>query len=95
LPVKRVQVRIVDSGPGIPEEHLPGLFERGSPLRKTASKHQGGGLGLLIARRILELHGCSIGASNNRGTGATFEFELPVVARPLNSNLSSAPVSAS
>ena len=72
-----VKVCIKDSGVGIPEEHLPGLFERDSMLRKAPRKHTGGGLGLLISKRILELHSSDIEAFSSDGNGAIFMFNLP------------------
>ena len=86
-----VRVWVSDTGTGIPDELLFGLFERESPLRRTSSKLQGGGLGLLIARRILELHGGTIQATSREGQGATFEFDLPVAPMPPNPSLESNP----
>lgn len=72
-----VVVRVADTGSGIAEEHLPGLFERGSPLRQSPAKGRGG-LGLLISKRILQLHGSAIEAGSEPGGGAVFAFSLPV-----------------
>ncbi|MGR8929853.1 MAG: ATP-binding protein [Gammaproteobacteria bacterium] len=72
-----VRICIKDSGAGIAQEHLPGLFERDSVLRKTPRKHSGGGLGLLISKRILELHGSDIEAFSREGNGTMFMFNLP------------------
>ena len=71
-----VEVRVVDTGAGIAAEHLPGLFERGSPLRRSA-RRSGGGLGLRIAGRILVLHGTRISVASEAGRGTTFCFALP------------------
>lgn len=74
-----VIIRVTDTGEGIAEEHLPGLFERHSTLRQSSSKrHGGGGLGLLITKRILQLHGSHIEASSKPGEGASFTFNLPI-----------------
>jgi signal transduction histidine kinase len=71
-------VRIADTGDGIAQEHLAGLFEHHSPLRQSSSKnHGGGGLGLLITKRILQLHGSTIEALSKPGQGAIFTFSLP------------------
>lgn len=73
-----VTVRVMDTGKGIAEENLGGLFERHSPLRQSTSRtHGGGGLGLLITKRILELHGTTIEAFSKPGQGAMFTFSLP------------------
>ena len=71
-----VEVRVADTGAGIAAEHLPGLFERASPLRRSAHR-SGGGLGLRIAGRILVLHGTRISVASEAGRGTTFRFALP------------------
>lgn len=79
-PDRVVVVRVSDTGSGIAEEYLPGLFERDSPLRRIPGKTHGGGLGLLITKRILQLHDSTIAASTGEGRGAMFTFNLPTVA---------------
>lgn len=73
-----VEILIADNGSGIPEDFLPGLFERGSPIRRMAAR-RGGGLGLLIANRILDLHGSAIRAASRVGEGTRISFVLPRV----------------
>ena len=74
-----VTVKVSDTGSGIAEEHLATLFERGSPLCQSRGKnHDGGGLGLLITKRILQLHNSTIEAMS-AGYGATFVFSLPSI----------------
>jgi signal transduction histidine kinase len=70
-----VQVR--DRGPGVPEDRLSRIFER---FERAASKrHYGGmGLGLYVARQIVEAHGGTITASNSTGGGACFTVRLPL-----------------
>ncbi len=72
-----IEVRVSDTGHGISPEHLPGLLVRGSPLRLMAAK-RGGGLGLLIASRILTLHGSRINAASRAGHGTSISFVLPM-----------------
>ena len=74
-----VEVRVADTGAGIAAEHLPGLFERDSPLRKNANRGHGG-LGLLIAKRILALHGTRMAVASEAGRGTVFSFVLPAGA---------------
>jgi len=74
-----VMICVEDSGVGIAHEHLPSLFARDSVLRKSPRKHSGGGLGLLISKRILELHGSTIDATSDQGSGAKFSFNLPYI----------------
>jgi signal transduction histidine kinase/ActR/RegA family two-component response regulator len=73
----RLTVR--DSGPGIEPRFLPHVFEAFRQADGTASREHGGlGLGLAIAKQLVELHGGTINAySSGRGTGATFEVYLP------------------
>lgn len=71
-----IEICVSDTGEGIAAEDLSGLFERGSPLRQMAIQ-RGGGLGLLIAKRILALHGCSISAASRIGQGTQISFKLP------------------
>ena len=73
-----VTVRIADNGPGIPDAELPYLFERfwrGEPSRSR--KTGGAGLGLAIARRILEAHRGRMWAEKTLGGGLTLGFWLP------------------
>ncbi len=74
-----VRVSVVDRGPGIPTEELPALFKpfyRGSTPLPPGER--GTGLGLPIARRIVEAHGGKIGVESQPGHGSTFWFTLPV-----------------
>ncbi len=72
-----IEVRVDDTGQGISEEQLPGLLVRGSPIRRMATQ-RGGGLGLLIANRILHMHGSAIQAASRIGEGTSISFILPV-----------------
>jgi len=75
----QVRITIRDSGPGIPPEHLPHIFDRfykADPARATAAT-SGSGLGLSIVRAIVERHGGTVTAGNAPGGGAIFEFLLP------------------
>jgi signal transduction histidine kinase len=77
-----VEVRVADTGVGIPEEHLPRLFERFYRVDAARSRGDGGtGIGLAIARSVIEAHGGRIWAESSPGHGSVFAFELPV-ARP-------------
>jgi PAS domain S-box-containing protein len=81
---KVLEITISDTGPGIPKEVLPLMFERfiskrpdGSPGKVTVS--QGTGLGLFISRSIARAHGGDIVAYNNpSGKGATFAVTIPI-----------------
>jgi two-component system, OmpR family, sensor histidine kinase ChvG len=75
-------VTVADRGPGIPAAHLERVFERFFTYRPGSdSRRDHTGLGLAIARAIVEGHGGSISVSNREGGGATFEVRLPVGQR--------------
>jgi len=70
-----------DTGPGIPAEHLPYLFDRFYRVDSGRSRDQGGsGLGLNIAHWIAESHGGQIAVASEVGKGTTFTVRLPVFA---------------
>ncbi len=72
-----VEVSIEDQGPGIPEEELPYIFERFYRVEKSrAKKHGGLGLGLSIAKQIIELHGGEIAVESKPGQGSRFYFRI-------------------
>jgi len=74
-----VQVRVVDDGPGIPQDQLERIFDRFHRAPGTASQRAGGtGLGLAIARAIIEEHQGRIWAESQPDQGATFYISLPI-----------------
>jgi two-component system phosphate regulon sensor histidine kinase PhoR len=71
-----VATSVEDDGPGIAAEELPGIFERFSRAAGSTGI-VGSGLGLMIARQIVEAHGGSIGVESAVGRGSRFWFRLP------------------
>ncbi len=71
---RKIEIRITDTGRGIPEEHLPRLFD---PFFTT--KEKGTGLGLALVYGIVSRHKGSIRAESQLGRGATFILQLPVL----------------
>ena len=72
-------LKVWDTGPGIPPEHLPHIFDRFYRVDSGRSREQGGsGLGLNIARWVVESHGGALTAESEPGQGATFTARLPV-----------------
>jgi signal transduction histidine kinase len=77
-----VTVTVRDSGPGIPEESLPFVFERFYRADKARARAEGGsGLGLAIARQLAQAHGGELTAENAPQGGAVFTLSLPVARR--------------
>jgi signal transduction histidine kinase len=75
-----VRIGVADSGPGIPPEHLPRVFDRfykADPSRSVSAASSGSGLGLSIVKAIVERHGGTISAVNTPSGGAMFEIVLP------------------
>ena len=74
-----VRVDVFDSGPGIPEDSLPKVFEQFYRAEQSRSRARGGGsgLGLTISKAVVEAHSGVIGAENRAEGGARFYFVLP------------------
>jgi heavy metal sensor kinase len=76
---ENVKVEISDTGPGIPTEALPHIFERFYRVNPSRERAEGGfGLGLAIARSIAEQHHGSIEVTSEPGHGSTFIVRLPL-----------------
>ena len=76
----RVRISVSDTGPGIAPETMPRLFEQFYTGRTSSSHHNiGTGLGLTIAKGIVEAHGGNMEVESEIGRGSTFSFTLPVV----------------
>jgi signal transduction histidine kinase/CheY-like chemotaxis protein len=78
------RIRVEDDGPGIDPEFLPHVFERFRQKDSSGTRRYGGlGLGLAIVRRLVELHGGGVSASNRAsGTGAVFTVTFPLAEVP-------------
>ena len=82
---ERVRFWVKDTGPGIPPEEQPRLFEKYARL-STGKRVKGIGLGLAYCRLAVEAHGGEIGVESTPGQGATFFFTLPVASSPQPGN---------
>jgi len=75
-------ISIIDQGIGVSPEYFDHIFERFYRVRNTASRQYSGiGMGLFVAKAIVEAHGGQIGFYSNQGIGSTFYFTLPRVPR--------------
>ena len=75
------EIRIEDSGPGVPAEFLPRIFERFSQADGSSTRKHGGlGLGLAIVRHLIELHGGTVSAENRgENGGAVLTVRIPAM----------------
>ena len=74
-----VEISVADNGEGIPEEDLPNIFERFYRVDRSRARATGGsGLGLTIAKYLIEAHGGKIWVQSELGKGSCFSFTLPV-----------------
>jgi signal transduction histidine kinase len=81
--VQGPRIEVVDTGPGIPPESIPRLFERFYQVDPSLTRQHGGaGLGLAIARALVEAHEGLIGVESELGRGSTFWVSLPASAAP-------------
>lgn len=80
---RRLLIEVVDNGVGIPEAEIPLLFKEFARLSpRPTGGEKSSGVGLSIARQLVELHGGKIGVKSKVGQGSLFWFELPIKAPP-------------
>jgi len=75
-----MELSVTDTGSGVPKDALPRLFDRFYQVdesRAGGEKH-GAGLGLAIAKEIIQAHGGRIGVRSQSGQGTTFTINLPL-----------------
>jgi signal transduction histidine kinase len=87
-----LQLTVADTGAGIPPDDLPYVFERFYRVDRSRVRATGGaGLGLTIARRLVDAHGGTIGVESELGKGSRFTFTLPKKAPPSPHDLAAPP----
>ncbi|MFL5420100.1 MAG: ATP-binding protein [Myxococcales bacterium] len=78
----RIRISIEDNGLGLSAERLAQLFQPFNRLGQEASGVEGSGIGLVVAKQLIELMEGEIGVKSTVGVGSTFWFELPAAAEP-------------
>ncbi|BBC28967.1 Histidine kinase [Streptomyces graminofaciens] len=81
----RARLTVADTGTGIPADELPRLFERFHRVRGARSRsHEGSGLGLVLVKDLVELHGGTVGVDSwpGRGTTVTVDLSFTTPSRP-------------
>ena len=74
----RVELRVSDTGVGIPESEVPHLFERFHRVQGARARtHEGSGIGLALVSELVHMHGGTIGAASTPDAGTTFTIALP------------------
>ena len=74
----KVEIAVRDTGPGIPPRDLPRIFERFYKVDRSRGNQPGSGLGLSIARHLIELQGGTITAESTPGMGTTIRIRVPL-----------------
>ena len=73
-----VELRVRDTGAGIPESELPNMFKRFHRVRGTRSRtHEGTGIGLALVQELVRMHGGRVSVESREGEGSTFRVRLP------------------
>jgi PAS domain S-box-containing protein len=79
-----VELRVSDTGTGIPAEEMPRLFERFHRVENARGRtHEGSGIGLALVQELVKLHGGNVTAQSVPGQGSTFQVTLPLGAAHL------------
>ena len=74
-----LEVRVIDHGPGIPEEYKNTIFDKFEQVKNKETRKKGGtGLGLAICEAIVTEHGGTVGVDSEVGVGSQFWFRIPV-----------------
>lgn len=74
---EKINVRVMDTGPGIKEEDIKYIFDRFYRVEKSRSEKTGGtGLGLAISKKLMEIHNSTLNVASRLNEGSTFSFSL-------------------
>ncbi|HEY9712983.1 MAG TPA: PAS domain-containing sensor histidine kinase, partial [Chroococcales cyanobacterium] len=90
-----LRFEVIDHGPGIAKELLPLLFHKFLQVETSDARgKRGSGLGLVVAKAIVEQHGGKVGVDSDLGRGSTFWVELPMRSESKSQGQESSPASA-
>ena len=84
----QLTIQVSDSGPGIPEEKLPHIFDRFFQVEESASIHGGTGLGLALSKELAHAHYGTLTAANQKSGGSVFTFTFPIAQTYYKNELS-------
>ena len=74
-------IKVIDQGIGVPKKQMEKIFDKFIQLKNVDTRYKGGaGLGLFIARRIIQLHGGIIKVDSEKTKGTTFTIQLPLIS---------------
>ena len=90
-PPERLRFVVADTGPGIPEEVLPTLFEPDKVVTTSARRGEGSGIGLAIVRTLVDHLGGTLRVTSTLGKGTTFTVEIPAGFEPPEADVSALP----
>jgi signal transduction histidine kinase len=76
----QVLISVQDNGPGIPEKDIPSLFKRFGKLYRPNEEAHGTGVGLTLAKHIIDQHGGDITVQSRLGEGSIFTIKIPVIS---------------
>src|SRR5437660_7858870 len=79
---ERVRISVKDTGAGLPPEKLSQLFQPFNRLGQEAGGQEGTGIGLVVARQLIELMGGVIGVESTVGSGSVFWFDMTATTEP-------------
>jgi signal transduction histidine kinase len=77
---KQAIISVQDDGPGIPEKDIPSLFKRFGKLYRPNEETHGTGVGLALAKHIIDQHGGDIMVQSQVGEGSTFTIRIPIIS---------------
>ena len=77
--IRNLKITVSDTGSGIKEEDLPKLFKTVGQIDSPYNKQfRGAGVGLVLVKKLIELHGGTVCAASNYGKGSTFTITMPI-----------------